>query len=517
MEKHEIYRTAMYLRLSKEDGTGESGSIQNQRALLAAYARQNGLTILAEYCDDGWSGTTFDRPSFRRMMADVESGKINCILTKDLSRLGRNGARTADLLDEFFPTHGVRYIAVLDGYDSHALARGTALAASVMSVINELYARDISEKIRSSLHTKMEQGAFVGSFAPYGYKKDPQNKNHLLPDPRAADVVCKIFRWAADGKTPGDIAAMLNEAKIATPAVYRASGHLCSCGENSARWNSSMICKLLARRVYCGDCVQGKTEKVSFKNKTCRSKPKETWITVEHTHEPIISDELFQLARNRCVARRCEPHRGFQNAFAGLIFCADCGRAMTTVVSRKKASVANLCCGGYKAQGTSACSGHLIDYDHLCKAVETEIKAALIEHKKLLSELILCFRQQANENGDASYTAYQRRKAELLHLEKRLYEDYAFGKLDETLFSELSAAYRLERNYLDTNLQNRESFHTQLSLCMDQFALYLLQPSVLHTLIARIEVGQGKSCMDAHNDRYKEQSITIWYRFPQVP
>jgi len=517
MKKHESYRTAIYLRLSKEDGTGESGSIQNQRALLTAYARQNGLTILAEYCDDGWSGTNFDRPSFRRMMADVESGKINCILTKDLSRLGRNGARTADLLDEFFPTYGVRYIAVLDGYDSHALARGTALTASVMSVINELYARDISEKIRSSLHTKMEQGAFIGSFAPYGYQKDPQNKNRLLPDPRAAAVVRKIFHCTAEGKTPGEIATILNEAKIATPAVYRSSGHLCSCGEHTARWDSSMICKLLARRVYCGDCVQGKTEKVSFKNKTCRRKSPEAWITVEHTHEPIVSDELFQLARNRCAARRCEPHRGFQNAFAGLIFCADCGRAMTTVVSRKKASIANLCCGGYKARGTSACSGHLIDYDHLCKTIEAEIKAALLEHSKLLSELILCFQQQTSKNDVVSYTAFQRRKAELLHLEKRLYEDYALGKLDETLFLELSSAYRLERNYLETDFQNRETCNTHLSLCMDRFASYLLQPSVLHTLIARIEVGQGVSCVDAHSSRYKEQTITIWYRFPRVP
>ena len=197
--------------------------------------------------DDGYSGTNFDRPAWQRLKRDIEQGRINCVLTKDFSRLGRNSARMGDLLDEFFPAHRVRYISIIEGYDSQNITAGTAMTASLMPVLYELYARDISNKIRSSFHAKMEAGLFIGSFAPYGYRKDPADKNHLLPDPLTAWVVRRIFQWAGQGLGPGAIADRLNARCVSTPARYRATGrpYQASAGSEAPGWSSAAVCKLL--------------------------------------------------------------------------------------------------------------------------------------------------------------------------------------------------------------------------------------------------------------------------------
>ena len=261
-------RAVLYLRLSRDDDNrGESESIQNQRALLREYAARKGFSVIDEYADDGWSGTSFDRPRFQDMLRDMEQHRFDIVLVKDLSRLGRDYIQTGRYLELVFPEHGVRLIAVNDGIDT---TRADTDLAPFRNVVNEMYARDASRKIRSALHATMQAGKFVGNFAPYGYQKDPKDKNHLIPDERAAAVVRQIFTWAAAGKRPAEIARALNERGEPPPAVYRCQIHPGLDPADYSRhreWTSVGVSRILQDVVYLGHIAQGKTDKISFKSK----------------------------------------------------------------------------------------------------------------------------------------------------------------------------------------------------------------------------------------------------------
>lgn len=285
-----MYTAALYMRLSKEDGAGESSSIASQREILRRFTRENGIAVFDEYADDGYSGTNFNRPEFIRMKEDIEKGYINTVLVKDLSRLGRNSARTADLIDEYFPRKNVRFISVTDGYDSAQTAGGMMLAAPIMLAVHEIYARDTSNKIKSSFREKMRAGKYIGSFAPYGYIKDPQDKNHIIINSTVSHIVCEIFEEAVC-KTPSEIAEKLNGKNIASPMQYRQTG---SVNSYEPAWTASSVNKILRNPVYTGDMVQGKTAKISFKSAKTMENPKENWIIAKDTHEAIISRELFE-------------------------------------------------------------------------------------------------------------------------------------------------------------------------------------------------------------------------------
>lgn len=277
------------MRLSKDDGAEESASISTQRGMLRRFAEENGITVAAEYTDDGFSGTNFNRPQFKKMIEDIENGSINTVIVKDLSRLGRNSARTSDLLDEYFPCKKVRFISVSDGYDSDKLQNGIAVAAPLMMAVHEMYARDTSNKIRSAFGEKMRQGKYIGSFAPYGYLKSPQDKNVLIVNKDTANIVADIFEMSVS-HSPRAVAQRLNEKKISSPLEYRRTG-LVLC--EAPCWSASSVNKILRNPVYTGDMAQGKTTKVSFKSKVTRENPRECWIVAENTHEAIVSRELF--------------------------------------------------------------------------------------------------------------------------------------------------------------------------------------------------------------------------------
>lgn len=530
-----IFRTALYLRLSKDDeGTGESSSITTQRSILQEYAKTHGLSVADEYVDDGYSGTNYDRPAFRRMIADIEAGKINCILTKDLSRLGRNSARTTDLLDEYFPSKRVRYISVIDGYDSFHLTSGTAMTASFMTVMHEMYARDISNKIRTSFNAKMENGEYVASFAPYGYKKDAENKNHLVIDRQVSHIVQEIFQMAYDGNSPSDIAKHLNDCGVATPAMYRCQSRPylnVDTYSHRKEWTSQIICKMLANEVYLGKTLQGKTSKVSFKSKVSQANPRDEWIVVEGTHEPLITDEVFQVVRRRAVSRRHPPTKGFQNIFAGIAICADCGRHMTTARSRKKGATCNLACVGYRTYGAKECSNHFIDYDLLYDVVLNELRAWLslsdkemenIVHE-LEEEAVIKFQDASNEAAK-TVSEMEKRLHEVTTLMKRLYEDNALGRIPGTIYQKLSAEYEeemlsLERSinevtaHLKPNTASSNAYQEFFALLKDTTEVQALTKPLLQKLIDRIEVEQGHYTRDNDGKRCKQQKIRIYYRF----
>ena len=302
---------AIYLRLSKDDeGSRESMSIANQRKLLLKYARDHHFTIQREYADDGYSGTSFCRPAFRRMIADIERGEIRLVLTKDLSRLGRDYIKTGEYTELFFPSHGVRFIAVSDGYDS---ACSSSDLIPFRNVINEMYARDISRKIRASLLVRMEEGSFIGSRAPYGYVavqngEGSQRKRSLLPDPEAARVIRFLFSEAALGMKPSELARQLNAQKVPCPTAYRNKNSTHPDGTERL-WTDNTIIKLLHNPVYLGHLEQGKTRKLSFKSRILHTVPPGERIRVPNTHPPLVSEEIFlqceeQLRRRTCRAEK---------------------------------------------------------------------------------------------------------------------------------------------------------------------------------------------------------------------
>lgn len=309
------YIAGLYLRLSKDDGAGESSSISTQRNILLSYAKDNNFRIYDEYVDDGWSGTNFERPEFKRMIKDIESGHINLVLTKDLSRLGRDYITAGQYTEIYFPSKGVRYIAINDGYDSDSQYTDIV---PFKNVLNEMYARDTSRKIRSAFISKMEQGSYIGNFAPYGYKKDESNKNHLVIDEEAAPIVSKIFKMAANGVRLVEIASYLNDNDILSPIMYRCrnNNHL-NPDRHSQRkqWTASTVSKLLYNRVYLGEIAQRKTTKISFKSDMIIRNPKDDWIVVPNMHDPIIDQETFNLVQRIRRNRTCTKKEVFTMSF----------------------------------------------------------------------------------------------------------------------------------------------------------------------------------------------------------
>ena len=319
------YKVGIYIRLSREDEEKEkyqeSESIGNQRTLLMQYIKQNKLNFISEYVDDGVSGTSFDRPAFNKMIADIELGKINMIITKDLSRLGRNYVQSGLYIENYFPEHEVRFVAILDNIDT-AYDNSNNDIAPFKSILNEMYAKDTSKKINSVLQAKRNNGEYLGT-APYGYKKDPKNKYHLIIDEEAANIVKLIYEKYLAGFGTMQIADYLSKKKIPIPSDYNKRKR----GTKSLTyglWQQSTVRFILSNEIYTGTVIQGKRKKVSFKSKKFINLPEEDWVKVENMHEAIISKEDFDRARK--VIEATKGSRVVQNdyLFKGLLRCYDC-------------------------------------------------------------------------------------------------------------------------------------------------------------------------------------------------
>lgn len=335
-------RVAMYLRLSSEDGdlkdTGkaESESISNQRGLLLNFISSrpdfSGWEV-SEFCDDGWSGKNFERPGFLQMMEQVKQGQIQCIVVKDLSRFGRDYLVVGNYISRVFPFLGVRFIAVNDNFDSARPQDIDSLDTSFKTLIYDLYSRELSAKVKSAKRMRAEKGLFLSPFAPYGYVKDPDNKNRLLIDKEAADVVRKIFRSTCDGVKPQEIAAMLNRDGVPTPMLYkRAAGctrdRWPSVHEENF-WTHGHICKILRDERYTGKCVYGKRERPTVGNWHTVKRSKADWVVVDETHEGIVSQELFQEAAS-CMKefKEFSQSASERNLLPRKVICGTCGYAM---------------------------------------------------------------------------------------------------------------------------------------------------------------------------------------------
>lgn len=341
MKEKTEYVVGIYCRLSKDDEqSGESVSIGTQRSILKEYCLQQGYTIYKVYIDDGYSGLNFNRPGFKELLKDVERGAVNMVITKDLSRLGRDYIMTGYYSEIFFQTKGVRYIALADDVDS---LKGTNEIAPFKNILNEMYARDVSKKVKNAKRQRAKQGLFIGSQAPYGYQKDPNNKNQLIIDPEAAEVVSQIFSLALDGLGSVAIASELEKQKIPTPAVYkyqhgdqRFARYSSIQNGDYYSWRSATISQILTNRVYTGELVSLKTETQNCKTKQRSVVPEDHRIVILNAHDAIISGAIFDRVQLIRSQHRCPAKLNRENIFRGKLFCECCGHPLT--ISKKQLS-----------------------------------------------------------------------------------------------------------------------------------------------------------------------------------
>lgn len=440
-------KACMYLRLSKDDGIGnESNSISNQRSLIYSFAKRNEIEIVKEYIDDGFSGTSYDRPDFTRLINDIsqENRDFDIIIVKDLSRFGRDYLGAGRYIQQVFPNLKIRFISINDNYDSeNADMNDTNLILPIRNFINDSYARDISNKVKSSQKIKREKGEYIGSFAPYGYKKSEENKNKLVVDDRVKNIIESIFDMKLQGYSSNAIADELNKMGVDSPRIYKEKQGLNYKGGFKATkggyWSAKAINRIIENEVYIGIMQQGKSATITYKNRKQIKKEKQDWIMVENTHEAIVSREVFQIANNLLKRDFYNKGNGSIDLFSGILFCKDCGSPLTrrTVKLKDRIEVYYICS---KYNKTGECTRHSIKADDLKGILETIFSNYILFHEKL-------YRKVQNIDltkniGDTKLGILKREKEMTENLLSSLYAD-----LEEDIISK--EEYQLFRkNYL---------------------------------------------------------------------
>ena len=467
--------TALYERLSRDDEQiGDSNSIVNQKAMLESYAAQRGFTNISHYTDDGWSGANFERPSWKQLVADIEAGKVGCVIAKDMSRVGRDYLQTGFYTEVLFRQHGVRFIAISNGVDSEDQSTGEF--APFINIMSEWYVRDCSRKQKAQYQIRGKSGKPVTNTIPYGFKKDPDEKHHWLVDEEAADVVRRIFHLSAEGKGPQTIAKILMMDKVERPSYYLARQGRGTCQRKTDMsrpydWTGNTIADMLAKPEYMGHTVNFRAYKPSYKDKKMIKRPPEEWLIFENTHEAIVDKGTWELVQKlRGTPRRIDT-LGEANPLTGLVFCADCGAKMYNQRTRgsdtKPYPSDAYECSSYKLAGqrrTAVCSNHHISTKALRTLILETIKvtsayaisneAEFIQKVRAASEI-----QQAQAAKDLKrkLNKDKRRFDELDTIIKKLYESYAVGRIGEERFDTLLAGYEQEQATLRQSIAEGES------------------------------------------------------------
>ena len=449
--KQNEVKAASYSRLSREDGDKmESDSIRNQKDLIADYAAQRGIRIVSEYTDDGYSGTNFDRPNFQRMMEDVKKKKINCIIVKDLSRLGRNYIETGRYLEKIFPFLGVRFIAINDHYDS-ADESGDAdqIVIPFKNLINDAYCRDISIKIRSQLDVKRKNGKFIGSFAAYGYLKDPNDKNHLIIDETAAEIVRTIFGLKLNGFSAQRISERLEEMQVAPPLEYK---RMCGLNFNSGfrsgrkpKWSIVTVNRILKNELYIGTMVQGKNRKINYKVKQSRPVDETNWIRVQETHDAIIPKPIFEIVQRLTeLDTRTAPTSDSVYTLSGFLRCGDCGQNMIrrTVVKKDKPYNYYYCSTYKRGDG---CTSHNISeaklMTNVLAVVQHQIRL-LVEADRILSAIDELPTQNLGvKSVDTQIAALEAEIERYKDLKSKVYKDMTDGIVSRDEFKDINTRF----------------------------------------------------------------------------
>ena len=448
--------TALYCRLSRDDDVqGDSNSIQNQKKLLSKYAKEYGLTNTKYFVDDGFTGTNFNRPGFTEMTEAVEAGYIEAILVKDMSRLGRDYLQVGYYTDNFFPQYNVRFIAVNDGVDS---AQGENEFAPFRNIMNEWYARDISRKIRSSQRLRGSAGVPL-SLPLYGYTKDPDNPKFWIVDEEAAAVVRRIYQLCIDGYGVEKTAAILEREEILKPTEYwkskgiRKPGKKSSFKDSPYYWCKSTVNKILTSREYCGDIINFKTYSKSFKDKRRFENTEENFAIFENVHEPIIDRQTWEMVqRTREGNKRRQPKNTEKNMFAGILYCADCGRKLHFNVNHPNNEIKYFNCSNYRGNRGLCNDTHYIRADALEQVMLLELRrmTAFLQDKEesfvnLLMDQSVKEAKREAKRRDQELMAMMARCRELDELFTKTYEDNTSGKLSDERFMMLSKRYDEEQ------------------------------------------------------------------------
>ena len=529
--KNQIGITDLYCRLSRDDGTeSESNSIGNQKKLLSQKAKEMGLTDTKYYVDDGYTGTNFNRPGFQQLIDDIEIGLVSAVMVKDLSRLGRDYVSVGSYTDSYFPEHNIRFIAVNDAIDSD---EGESEIAPFKNILNEMYARDISKKIRSSHRLRGSMGEPL-SQPPYGYMKSPENKKKWIIDPEAATVVKSIFKMCLDGKGNETIARELQENKVLIPMAYWLSKGLNRGGKktqtNPYKWCKTTIQKILSQQEYCGDIINFKTYSKSFKNKTRYENSKENWAVFKDVNEPIIDRETFETVQkfiSKTKRRAPKKENGERSIFNGLIYCGDCHSKMRYHTSTSNKGIHYFTCSDNKVDYRGKCPGrHYVRADALEEVVKLELRR-LVEMLEIdesyFAQLILRKNDKEREK-DKKFLESELQKAiarsgTVSQLYEKLYEDNVIGKVSDEWFVELSHKYEKERMDLKAKIAYTRHKIEELKNTNSEYGKFIsairrfmqmdnLTSPLLRELIDHIDIfeteGTGKS---------RTQRIVIYYRF----
>ena len=456
------YHAALYIRLSKEDESeGPSQSVQNQESLLREFVQQHRLSVYDTYIDDGWSGTNFDRPAFQRMIADIEAKKVNMVITKDLSRLGRDYILTGHYMERYFPEHRVRYISLLDGIDTGVDSTANDITP-FRAIMNDMYAKDISKKIKSVKRDKQRKGQFIGGKPVYGYKMHPTEKNKIVIDEEVAPIVRRIFALALSGMSCRNIAALLNQEGVPTPATY-AGLPVARPGPYTGLWSSERISDMLQNETYIGNMVQGRSVKISYKSKKCLKQDPANWVVVEGTHEPLVDAETFRKVRMLVNSRRHTRSRTYDFLLKGLIFCHECGYPLA-VLNRKNArgeDVLYFVCRTYQRfTKAGVCTCHSIKEKTVTEAVVAKVREVCRAY--LNPDKLLPVAQEAVENArkqsslETELQALQSKIDSLTANLDRMYTDRLIGLLPEVDFQRIFGRIKLEREQLEEKQQELE-------------------------------------------------------------
>lgn len=483
MKKQQHYKAALYCRLSVDDGNfGGSVSIETQKILLEQYCKDHKITDYKFYCDDGCSGTNFDRPSFKKMLSDIDEGKINLVIVKDLSRFGRNYVE-AGMYVQRFTDSNIRFIAADDNYDS--LVNSDDLLFPIKNVVNEMYARDVSKKTKAAKKAKARDGQFIGSKAPFGYKIDPNDHHHLIVDEPAAQVVKRIFRLASESVGYNKMAKIFREEKVLTPIAYfnlnNPDYFKSDYWRKEFDWHVTSIRAILNNEVYLGKLVYGKQRNKSMKSKEKVRNPKEDWIVVENCHEPIITQELWDTVHKILNAKHRPAKVGEVQMFAGLLYCSDCGHCLTYSQKQRKDGGYHgaYSCWMYKTHGKEYCASHYITFDTIYELVLIDIQRNLFQYRKntdkfksILSRKYQSDSQKQAEQITLEYEQKQKRCEELDKIISRLYEDNVLGRIGDERYESMSQSYELEQVEIKKALPILKSKIDELkrqSDCADNF------------------------------------------------
>ncbi|WP_353852883.1 recombinase family protein [Dehalobacter restrictus] len=521
---------AIYCRLSQDDGDlGESGSIQTQKSILTRYCKDNHIAIGDIYSDDGYTGQNFNRPDFRRMMDDIDAGKINVVIVNDLSRFGREYAEMGLIIEHYFEEKGVRFISLYDRVDT-AKSKDNLIMA-ITNVMNSFYARQASSKTKAAHKARAQDGMYLAGHALFGYMKDPNDRHKLIIDPPAADVVREIFQLFAAGVGYVRMTKILRERKILNPMAYFNQNNPDYFKSDYWRkpfdWHATSVRSILMNQAYIGNVVFGKTKVKGLFDKKRIPAPQEEWIIVENMHEPLISRELWDTVQQLMKSRRRENSKGEIQMFAGLVKCSKCGSSLNVNFDKKKGKYTGFSCWVYKNYGKERCTSHAIGWKTMGQLVLEDIrrnakaaKLAAPKYKEMLISAKTEKKKQETEKCKRELKTVDKRIAELDKIMNKLYEDLALEKVSEERYQTMSKGYEAEqsglkerRNKLTEIITRVESVYENIEKFLPIIKKYTditeLNTHILNELIQKIVVYEKTD----NPDGSKSQRVDIHYKF----